>query len=313
MKNLFVSKFLLFAAVVLLVVPSSRDARSQEIRLRRGDRFTISVPQRPELERRLDVDAAGNVTIPIAGSVQVEGLTLSEAEESILQALRQVYPSVNSVSIDLIGDEARRVIYVHGEVLNPGKYEFRESPDLWEAVREAGGATANAALETVRIIRAEGEGRRTFLFNLQEVIETGNFESLPGLRPGDTVIIPEETEIYSGSGSVRVIGAVVTPGPYKLTADKSLIDAVLAAGGPSDNADLSEVRVIRNMPDGGQMTITVDFEDYLNNGDIRHNPIILPEDTVHVPSVGSFLAVFRDPRFWLAAVTAYAAIYAVLQ
>ena len=313
MKNLFVSKFLLFAAVVLLVVPSSRDARSQEIRLRRGDRFTISVPQRPELERRLDVDAAGNVTIPIAGSVQVEGLTLSEAEESILQALRQVYPSVNSVSIDLIGDEARRVIYVHGEVLNPGKYEFRESPDLWEAVREAGGGTANAALETVRIIRAEGEGRRTFLFSLQEVIETGNFESLPGLRPGDTVIIPEETEIYSGSGSVRVIGAVVTPGPYKLTADKSLIDAVLAAGGPSDDADLSEVRVIRNMPDGGQMTITVDFEDYLNNGDIRHNPIILPEDTVHVPSVGSFLAVFRDPRFWLAAVTAYAAIYAVLQ
>lgn len=313
MKSAYLTRLLLFAAVVLLALPLPGPAGAQEVRLRRGDRLAISVPQRPELERQVTIDQAGNVTIPIVGSVRVEGLLISEAEEQILQALRQVYPSVGSLSIDLAGDESRRVIYVHGQVLNPGKYEFAESPDLWEAVREAGGATASAALETVRIIRAEGEGRRTFLFNLQEVIEQGNFESLPGLRPGDTVIIPEETELYTGSGSVRVIGAVVTPGPYRLQADKSLIDAVLAAGGPADEADLENVRVIRTMPDGGQMTITVDFQDYLNNGDIRHNPMILPDDTVHVPSVGSFFAVFRDPRFWLTAVTAYAAIYAVLQ
>jgi len=286
---------------------------AQEVRIRRGDRLELTVPQRGELDRELVVDADGRVNIPVVGAIRIEGLLLDEAEEAVLRAVRETYPSVQRIMLDLLADESRRAIYVHGAVLNPGKYEFVTNPTLWEAVREAGGATPEAALQTVRIIRAEGEGRRTFLVDLQTVIENGNFESLPTLRPGDTVIIPERSVTYSGGGAVRVIGGVVAPGPYSLTGDKSLIDAILAAGGPSDAANLKKVNIIRRMADGGQICITVDFAKYLDDGDVRHNPIIYPDDTVHVPVRASTASWALDPRFWLAAVTAFAAAYAVLQ
>jgi len=300
-------------ALVAAAAALNGGLHAQEVRLRRGDRLEMTVPQRAGLDRQLVVDSEGRVDIPVVGAIRVEGLLLQEAEDAVLRAVRETYPSVQRIVLALLAEESRRSIYVHGEVLNPGKYEFVKNPSVWEAVREAGGATPQAALQTVRIIRAEGEGRRTFLVDLQSVIENGNFESLPSLRPGDTVIIPERSVIYSGGGAVRVIGGVVTPGPYNLVGDRSLIDAVLAAGGPSDEADLTKVNIIRRMADGGQITLTLDFAKYLADGDVRHNPVIYPDDTVHIPVKRSAMTWALDPRFWLAAVTAFAAAYAVLR
>jgi protein involved in polysaccharide export with SLBB domain len=295
------------AAVVLALLGT--DVAAQDVRLRRGDRLELDIPQRPELERQLVIDNDGNVYIPVVGNISIQGQLITEAEATVLRALREIYPSVQSIRLNLIGEESRRLIYVHGEVLNPGKYEFEESPTLWVAIREAGGAVATASLDAVRIIRAEGEGRRTLIVNLQQIIESGEFDSLPKLRPGDTVIVPERSVQYTGTGAVKVIGAVTTPGPYNLVGERYLIDAVLAAGGPAENANLSEVTIVRTMPDGGQLAIRVDFNRYLEEGDSRHNPKIFPEDTVNIPSERNIVVVLLDPRFWLAVVTAVTTLY----
>jgi protein involved in polysaccharide export with SLBB domain len=304
-------------AVILLATAAlsltATEPLAQEVRLRPGDGILLTVPQRSELDRRLVIDENGRVSIPIVGEVIIGGMDVDEAEDTLLRALREVYPSIQSISVDLIGEESRRMIYVHGEVETPGKYGFEKNPNVWEAIREAGGATSTAALETVRIIRAEGEGQRTFIVDLQAAIESGNFDGLPVLEPGDAVIVPESTAIHAGTGSVRVIGAVRTPGPYVLSGENSLVDAILASGGAEENANLKKVNIIRTMPDGAQLTMTFNFKQYLETGDIRHNPLILPDDTIHVPAEASGLAVFRDPRFWLAAVTAYAAVLAIAQ
>ena len=168
-----------------LIIGLCGGAAAQEVRLRRGDRLALDVPQRQELNRQLTVSESGTVLMPVLGEIPVEGILLPEAEELLLRRLREVYPSIQRIVLSLVDEESRRLIYVHGEVLNPGrKYEFKKNPNLWEAVREAGGSTATAALEAVRIIRAEAEGRRTFIVNLQEVIDNGKMESLPELRPG---------------------------------------------------------------------------------------------------------------------------------
>ena len=286
---------------------------AQEVRLRTGDRIVLTVPQRSELDRRLVIDEEGRVSIPIIGEIMIGGMSLEEAEDVLLRSMREVYPSVQGISIELLGEESRRIVYVHGEVEAPGKYGFAQNPTVWEAIREAGGATSTAALETVRIIRAGGEGQRTLLVDLKAAIESGNLDDLPVLEPGDAVIVSESTAIHAGTGSVRFIGAVAAPGPYMLSGERTLVDAILAAGGAADNANLKKVSVIRTMPDGAQLTMTFDFKRYLETGDIRHNPLILPNDTVHVLTEASGLSVFKDPRFWLAAATAYAAIYAILQ
>jgi protein involved in polysaccharide export with SLBB domain len=108
---------------------------------------------------------------------------------------------------------------------------------------------------------------------------------------------------------VKVIGAVTTPGPYNLAGEKFLVDAILAAGGPTATANLGGVTIVRKMPDGGQLSILVDFNKYLQEGDARHNPKVFPEDTVNVPAVRNIKVVLFDPRFWLAVVTAVTSLY----
>lgn len=109
---------------------------------------------------------------------------------------------------------------------------------------------------------------------------------------------------YQGSGAVNVIGSVLHPAPYNLIVESRLVDAIIAAGGTTPDADLSEVRIIRTMPNGGTKTIEVDFGLYLDRGDLHHNPIIEPNDTVSVPSKGGFISVITDARILLGLFTA---------
>ncbi len=193
---------------------------------------------------------------------------------------------------------------MQGQVVDPGRYEFRETPNVWEAIREAGGALSGAAMEAVRIVRAEEGEERTSIVNLQAAIDSGDLESLPDLEPGDTVIVPERSMRYQGSGAVNVIGAVLNPAPYRLQEESRLVDAIIAAGGAAPDANLSEVHVIRALPDGGTMTIEIDFNRYLENGDLRHNPVIEPNDTVSIPSRSSVSTIFSDARILLGLFTA---------
>ncbi len=287
---------------IILQLPGS-PVEAQEVQLQIGDLLELTVPQRQELDYRMTIDGDGNVELPVIGTIHLEGMTLNEAEENVLRRMREYYPSVRQIRLGLVGEEARRLAYVQGQVVAPGKYEFREAPTIWEAIREAGGATANASLETVRLIRAGEEGEKTDIINVQTAIDFGDFDSLPVLRPGDTIIVPERSMSHQGSGAVNVIGGVMNPAPYILTGDKRLVDAIIAAGGAVDNADLGKVAIIRTKPDGGSLTIEVDFEKYLKEGDMRHNPPIYPNDTVSVPQHRAFRTILTSPGFLLGLIT----------
>jgi protein involved in polysaccharide export with SLBB domain len=305
-------QMLVLAAVACAVLLAACPLPGQEVRLRKGDSIRLEVPQREDLGRLLTVDAKGEVSLPIVGSIRVEGLTLDEARSSLLRSLQEVYPSVQSITLSLIGEEARRLIYVQGQVARPGKYEIEGAPTVWDAIKEAGGATANATLQAVRIIRASGEGAATVIVNLQAALDSGDLTALPVLKPGDTVIVPERTATYTGSGAVNVFGAVLHPAAYMLTADKRLIDAILAAGGPVEGARLDRVTIIRPGAAGSAMTITVDFERFLETGDPRHNPPMQPNDTVNIPKSSSFWSTILNPNFLLAIVSTSATVAALI-
>jgi polysaccharide export outer membrane protein len=301
-----------FVSILLCVLLFDPVVQGQEVELRKGDMVELSVPQRPELGFRMTIDEAGNIEVPVIGTVHLEGMLLDDAKNAILRRMREVYPSVRQVRLALIGEDSKRFVYVHGQVVAPGKFEFRETPNVWEAIREAGGTTAGASLAAVRIVRAEEGEERTSIVNLQSAIDSGDFESLPLLKPGDTVIVPERSVQYQGSGAVNVIGSVLHPAPYNLNVERRLVDAIIAAGGATPDADLSEVRIIRTLPNGGTKTIEVDFGLYLESGDLHHNPVIEPNDTVSVPSKGSFISVITDARIILGLFTATVTTLAII-
>ncbi len=298
------------AAIVLLV--AAPILGQQEVRLRVGDSIRLDVPEREDLGRLLNVDAKGEVSLPIVGPVRVEGLTLEETRTALLRSLQEVYPSVQTISVSLIGEESRRLIYVQGQVARPGKYEIGGTPTVWDAIKEAGGATLTGSLSAVRIIRASGEGGTSETFNLQEALDSGNLGGIPTLRPGDTIIVPERTASYTGSGAVNVFGAVLHPAAYVLSGDKRLTDAILVAGGPIDGAKLGKVAIIRPGEGGTARKISVNFGRFLDHGDMRQNPPIYPNDTVNVPKGGTFWSTVFSPDFMLALVTTSATVAALV-
>jgi polysaccharide export outer membrane protein len=311
-RELKINRTLAIAAIVLAATLVAAVLPAQEVRLRKGDSIRLEVPQREDLGRLLTVDAKGEVSLPIVGAIRVEGLNLEEARGALLRSLQDIYPSIQSITISLQGEDARRVIYVQGQVALPGKYELGGTPSVWDAIKEAGGATGAASLDGVRIVRASEEGSTTTIVNLQQALDSGNIGSLPVLKPGDAVIVPERTASYTGTGAVDVFGAVVRPASYALTEEKRLIDAILAAGGPAENAHLSKVTIIRPVAGGGVMAISVDFKRYLEMGDMQQNPPIFPNDTVNVPRSNSFWTTIASPNFLLAVVTASATIAALI-
>lgn len=77
--------------------------------------------------------------------------------------------------------------------------------------------------------------------------------------PTDTVTLsePEETQRPSGEIYVHVLGAVERPGLYVLDLESRLVDAIAAAGGTADNADLTAVNLARQLTDGEQIIVPV--------------------------------------------------------
>ena len=307
--NRIVSTVLLvtfMVAVVDLPLALAQPAEG-EYRVGPGDTIFMSAPQRPDLNRELAVDADGNVELPLIGKVNVTGLTAPEIEGKLLQSLRQYYPSITRLQITVTA-AVSQVIYVSGEVRLPGRYTFANTVNVWEAIREAGGPLGTAQLDNIRIIKDRTRGGTSVMVNVLAAIEGGTMENLPELDPGDTVIVPAEQDIYTGSYGVHVFGAVLRPGTYRLTAGQDLVSAVLIAGGPELLAELGRVKIIRPRTDGSNQAVEINFENFLNHGDPAGNPKLKPGDTVNVPRKSRVLQIAAsDPRTLLGLITAVAA------
>ncbi len=66
--------------------------------------------------------------------------------------------------------------------------------------------------------------------------------------------------------SVHVAGAVRQPGVYELTADSRVTDAIEAAGGPVDGAQLDSINLARRVTDGEQVRVPSQDEPGANAG-----------------------------------------------
>lgn len=79
-------------------------------------------------------------------------------------------------------------------------------------------------------------------------------------EPVDTIAVTDadgSTAAPSGELYVHVLGAVARPGLYVLHRDARLVDAVAAAGGTTEEADLAAVNLARLLEDGEQIVVPV--------------------------------------------------------
>lgn len=84
------------------------------------------------------------------------------------------------------------------------------------------------------------------------------------------------------SRAVLVSGQVIEPSRLSYEKIPDLWHVILDAGGPTDGADLSRVRIIRKV-DGESEIIDVDLYSIIGEGDISKAPQLQPGDLVNVP------------------------------
>ena len=78
-----------------------------------------------------------------------------------------------------------------------------------------------------------------------------------------------------------VLGEVSKPGMYKLMSGETLSQALAAAGGPTEYANLRKVKIVRRTGDQ-QVEMTVNYSD-VHNGDLRADVPLERGDTITVP------------------------------
>lgn len=158
-----------------------------------GDDLSVVLPFNPELNYEGPVGPDSNFTMPVAGTVSTAGKTTAQVEEAISQALtdRKIArkPSV-SISIRRYA----QVIYVGGEVKNPGVQPLQNKMDPLQAVLAAGGTLDTARTHSVVIIRRGADGKPLLrVVDLDELIHTGDRGQAVALRPQDTIFVPKTT------------------------------------------------------------------------------------------------------------------------
>lgn len=145
-------------------------------RLGAGDKLKLTVFGEENLSGQFEVNALGQVPLPLAGEVPAKGLTLTQFRDAVAQRLANGYLKNPKVSVEVLNF---RPIYVHGEVKSGGEFAFKTGLKLRDAIAMAGGYTYRANQNYVYVSR-EGE---------QEV-KVPMQNSMPVL-PGDNVRIPE--------------------------------------------------------------------------------------------------------------------------
>jgi len=292
-----------------LAVAGSKDAQYV---VGAGDVLQLAVPQVPSLDRQITVRGDGMIVLPMAGEMRAAGLTIEQLEYQIARRLSDFNRGVNSVSLS-VAEFKSRSIYVLGRVVTPGKYAYAEPIGLFDLIREAGGFAEDALRTRIKVVHREGGEERIEYANVEAALNNGDLNSLPMVRAGDTVIVSKRNGAQEfGADGVQIIGEVRTPSIYALEDVNDLVGMMLLAGGPTVDAKLNKVRIVRTDTNGRSVSYQVDVSRYLENGVSTQNPEVQPGDTIYVPrkagTVGRFL---RNVSLTLGIVLSSFAVYAV--
>lgn len=199
-----------------------------------GDRLVLWLSGERVRVLEMEVTPEGVVLLDPAGPVRVSGLTLSDAERVILDALSPFYRNV-TMRAHLAGIREFQV-HVLGEVQFPGVYIASPVQRVAGVIARAGGVTPIGSRRNITIVRRNGEVLPVDLV-AYEVL--GRLGRNPLLMEGDVVHVP------AVEASVRLLGSVFRPGEIELRVGERVGDLITLAGGLEPSADLSRVEIER--------------------------------------------------------------------
>jgi len=188
----------------------------------------------------------------------------------------------------------QRAVRVIGEVVRPGRYEWADEMSLLDLLAHVGGPTSRADTANIDIISPDQHGTtRQYTFDLDSFIQAGSDESsLPMIRGGATIRIhdlpsdPSDNKSQwvrqSSEKSIYVFGQVGSPGRYMFTDKMNFLDILAAADGPTDKADLRNIRISHRHAKHARVS-KLNLALYFETADENLLPEIRTGDTIYLP------------------------------
>jgi polysaccharide export outer membrane protein len=154
-----------------------------------GDVLNITVHGEEGLKNQeLVVRPDGKVTFPLAGDLEVGGLSTAQAKEILENKLHEFIPeAVAVVGVQQLGSLQ---YYVVGKVNKPGMFNVSKPVTVLQALALAGGLTIFADEKNIQIVRNTDRKVANLIFNYKEVKHGRHLEQNIVLERGDTVVVP---------------------------------------------------------------------------------------------------------------------------
>lgn len=177
-----------------LLVGNASFSGGADYRLGAGDKLSMTVFQVADLSfEEIFVDAAGNLQLPLLGSVPAAGLTPAELSDEIERRLGERYLRNPEVMVT-VSQAASQKVTVDGAVKKAGVYEMRGRTTLMQAIAMAEGPTRVAALDSVAVFRTVDDRRMVAVFDLG-AIRGG--QAVDPVLLGDDVVVVDTSRLNS--------------------------------------------------------------------------------------------------------------------
>ena len=288
-RNIFNTRNLTFEPSVNIATPLN-------YRLGPGDEVIIDIWGASQNTIRQQISPDGTINIQKIGPVNLNGLTISEANDYLKKTLNKIYNGLNNTNdptsdIRLTLGSIRTIqINVMGEVVQPGTYSLSSFSTVFHALYRAGGVSDIGSLRNVQLVR---NGKNIATIDVYQFIMKGHIQDDIRLQEGDVVIVPAYDIL------VKVDGKVKRPMRFEMKKDESLSTLISYAGGFDADAYTRSLRVVRQNGQEYEVNTVKDL-DYsvykMRNGDVVTAEAILNRFTNKLEIRG---AVYRPGIYQL--------------
>jgi polysaccharide export outer membrane protein len=168
-----------------LPAPSNASGGSDQP-LASGDVLEVDVFQVDNLDRTVQVDASGRISLPLIGSVTAGGVTLRDLEQEVERAYGAQYLQSPDVTI-FVKESAGQRVTVDGEVMKAGIYPVTGTASLLDAVALAGGFQEIADPTKVYVYRDINGQKLVANYNVTEIRQGKRND--PRIYGGDVIVV----------------------------------------------------------------------------------------------------------------------------